>query len=216
MKKILIILILFLCIKVNASTIIMDMDSGRVLYSQNINEKIVIKNLNYSLTIYDLSLITKYIINNKIQLKAFNIDKNIYDYFIGINLGFTKKNEPICISVAKKDNKTILIVSINDYENYLLHKKIYEKYFSLYYKYKLLNKYTFKFKNRISKYYIKNDFDILLTKQEKEQIKIKIDLNKNNILIYLSNKLIHIEPLYKIKYKSILDKLKDLLLFLQL
>lgn len=39
MKKILIILIFLFCINVNASIVVMDADSGRILYSKNKNEK---------------------------------------------------------------------------------------------------------------------------------------------------------------------------------
>ena len=40
MKKILVIFLFLLCYKVNASIVIMDADSGRVLYNKNMNEKI--------------------------------------------------------------------------------------------------------------------------------------------------------------------------------
>ena len=39
MKKILIIVLLLICIKINASIVVMDADSGRVLYSQNKDER---------------------------------------------------------------------------------------------------------------------------------------------------------------------------------
>lgn len=327
MKKILIILLLFLCVKVNASIVVMDADSGRVLYSKNMNERkliastskimtsiialengklndiykageeireangsmiyikegqdmslndllyglmlrsgndaamVIASNVldynsfiaemnikafklgmnnttfenphglndstkNYS-TAYDLSLLMKYAIKNKEFLKITSTKKHKnwynknellsdYKYLISGKIGYTTKSGPVFVSAARKNNKTLIIASINEKDKFNLHKKLYEEYFDLYDKYKILNKYTFSFKvknNNNDHYYILKDFDMLLTKNEINNLKIDVDLDNEYILVYLSNKLVHSEKLYKLTYKSKVDKIKELLSF---
>ena len=118
----------------------------------------------------------------------------------------------------KADNKTLIIASINESDKFNLHKKLYEKYFDEYERYKVLDKNTFSFKVKNKNhdhYFIKNDFNMLLTKNEIKKLKISVNLNKNNnyVDVYLDNNLIHSEKLYILKYQSRLKKVKDLLLF---
>ena len=183
---------------------------------------------NYS-TAYDLSLLMKYAINNEEFLKISGTKKyndwynknellSDYKYLISGKIGYTMKSGPVFVSAAKKNNKTLIIATINESDKFNLHKKLYEKYFNLYDKYKILNKYTLSFKVKDSNndhYYILNDFDMLMTKNEIDDLKINIDLDNEYVLVYLSNKLIHTEKLYKSTYKSKVSKIKELLSFLK-
>lgn len=187
---------------------------------------------NYS-TAEDMSKLMRYAIKNKeflniTRTKKYKVDNYIwynknkllsdYKYLISGKIGYTKASGQVYVSAAKKDNKTLIIASINESDKFNLHKKLYEKYFDEYERYKVLDKNTFSFKVKNKNhdhYFIKNDFNMLLTKNEIKKLKISVNLNKNNnyVDVYLDNNLIHSEKLYILKYQSRLKKLKDLLLF---
>ncbi len=187
---------------------------------------------NYS-TAEDMSKLMRYAIKNKeflniTRTKKYKVDNYIwynknkllsdYKYLISGKIGYTKASGQVYVSAAKKDNKTLIIASINESDKFNLHKKLYEKYFDEYERYKVLDKNTFSFKVKNKNhdhYFIKNDFNMLLTKNEIKKLKISVNLNKNNnyVDVYLDNNLIHSEKLYILKYQSRLKKVKDLLLF---
>ena len=161
-------------------------------------------------TAEDMSKLMRYAIKNKDFIKITSTKK--------YKVKNTKASGQVFVSAAKKGNKTLIISSIDESDKFNLHKNLYEKYFKNYERYKVLDKNTFSFKVKNKNhdhYYIKNDFDMLLTKEELKKIKIKANLskNKNYVNIYLDEKLIHSEKLYILKYQSRLKKLKDLLLF---
>lgn len=187
---------------------------------------------NYS-TAEDMSKLMRYAIKNKeflniTRTKKYKVDNYIwynknkllsdYKYLISGKIGYTKASGQVYVSAAKKNNKTLIIASINESDKFNLHKKLYEKYFDEYERYKVLDKNTFSFKVKNKNhdhYFIKNDFNMLLTKNEIKKLKISVNLNKNNnyVDVYLDNNLIHSEKLYILKYQSRLKKVKDLLLF---
>ena len=184
-------------------------------------------------TAYDMALLMKYAIKNKDFLRItstyehkvkdhiwYNKNKLLreYKYLISGKIGFTKKSGQVFVSAASKDNKTLVIASIDENDKFNLHKYLYEKYFNMYERYKILDKNTFSFKiNNNSKYhyYIKNDFYMLLKKDEINKLKIKVNLNnnKNIVEIYLNDKLIHSEKLYVLKCENRIKSLKKMLLF---
>ncbi len=187
---------------------------------------------NYS-TAYDMALLMKYAIKNQDFLNITSTKKykvgsyiwytkndllNDYKYTISGKIGYTKASGPVFVSAASKDNKTLVIVSIDEDDKFNLHKNLYEKYFKLYDKYTILDKNTFSFKVKNDKndhYYLLNDFDMLLTKDEIDNVKINVNLNDNfnYVEVLLNDKLIHKEKLYKVTYKSRINKVKNLLLF---
>ena len=184
-------------------------------------------------TAEDMSKLMRYAIKNKDFIKVtsakkykvknyiwYNKNKLLseYKYLISGKIGYTKASGQVFVSAAKKGNKTLIIASIDESDKFNLHKNLYEKYFKDYEIYKVLDKNTFSFKVKNKDhdhYYIKNDFDMLLTKEELKKLKIKVNLskNKNYANIYLEDNLIHSEKLYILKYQSRLKKLKELLLF---
>lgn len=187
---------------------------------------------NYS-TAEDISKLMRYAIKNKDFLnitskKKYKVDNYIwynknkllsdYKYLISGKIGYTKASGQVFVSAARKDNKTLIISTIDEGDKFNLHKNLYEKYFKEYERYKVLDKNTFSFKVKNKNhdhYFIKNDFNMLLTKNEIKKLKVNINLNKDNrfVDIYLDNNLIHSEKLYKLKYQSRLKKIKELLLF---
>ena len=180
---------------------------------------------NYS-TAYDLSRLMRYAIKNQEFLKITSTKKYknwtnknelLYDYkyLITGKIGYTKRSGQVYVSAASKNNKNLIIASIDEPNKYELHKKLYETYFNKYKKYKILNKYTFSFKtkNSNSHYYIKKDFDMLLTEKEKDKLKIKIDTNNNVINIFIDDNKIHSERLYKIEEKTKKNLIQEILSF---
>ena len=180
---------------------------------------------NYS-TAYDLALLMKYALKNQEFVKITSakkyknwINKNdlLYDYkyLITGKIGYTKKSGQVYVSAASKNNKNLIIASINEKDKYELHKNLYETYFKKYKKYKVLNKYTFSFKSKEDDYhyYIKKDFDMLLTEDEIDKLKIKIDTQNNLINIYIDEEKIHSERLYKIDEKTKKNLIQEILSF---
>ena len=187
---------------------------------------------NYS-TAYDMALLMKYATKNKdfiniSSTKKYKVSNYIwynknklltnYKYLIGGKIGFTKASGPVFVSSAIKNNKKLIIVSIDEGNKFELHKNLYEKYFDNYENYTILDKNTFSFKatdGTNDHYYIKNDYKMLLTKEEINKINIKIYLNDefNYVNVYLNDEKIHSEKIYKINYSKRINELKEILLF---
>ena len=333
MKKILLIMLLLVCINVNASVVVMDADSGRVLYSKDKNDRMLIASTtkimtamvalenaklsdsyivgneidkvngsmiyskkgdkftlndllhglllrsgndaamtiannvmkyddfiremnqkafvlgmynttfenphglnddtkNYS-TAYDLAILMKYAIKNKDFLRISQTlkyktkdyiwhNKNElltnYKYAISGKIGFTKKSGPVFVSSARKSNKTLVIVTINEQDKFNLHKNLYESTFKKYNRYKILdsNKIPSKLKQKNNiHYYIKNDYFMLLQKNELKKVDVLFVQNKQKayINVYYDKELIHSEKVYKLDYKKRVNKIKDILFF---
>jgi len=164
-----------------------------------------------------------YVWNNKNRLL------NEYKYTIGGKTGFTQKARRTLVTVANKDNKEIIIVTLNDPNDFSNHKKLYEKNFKKYNLVTIVNKNYFSF-NKIKyngKLYINDSFKMLLTKEEEKNISIDYQMNPNNnysnedevgkMIIKLDNKEITSIPIYikvnEIKKESIFKRIINFLKF---
>lgn len=176
---------------------------------------------------FDMALLMRYALNNDVFKKITSTKRytvkssyktydwynknrllNEYKYCIGGKTGFTKKARRTLVTAASKDNKTLIIVTLNDPNDFTNHKNLYEENFKKYDLVKILNKNTFKIDNVNYKgnLYIKDDYKILLTKDEVNKIEINYELNeannyKNNdeigyALIKLDNKILGKVPIY--------------------
>jgi len=333
MKKILLFLLFLLCVNVKASIVVMDADSGRVLYSKNMNDKkliasttkimtsiialengnlndkykvsneidsvngsmiyakkgevftlndllyglmlqsgndaamIIASNVlkydefiaqmnikafklkmyntsfenphglnddtkNYS-TAYDMALLMRYAINNKDFLRItstkkykvkdyiwYNKNKLLtdYKYTISGKIGYTKKSGQVFVSSAKKDNKTIIITSIDEPDKFNLHKKLYEEYFNKYERYKILDKNTFSFnikRKNYDYYYLNNDYYMLLKENELNKVQVKININNyfKTCDVLFDNKKIYSDRINVLSYQKRKNTIKDMLLF---
>lgn len=201
------------------------------------------KNENIS-TAYDMALLTKYAMKNKTYRKIvktkkrkFKTNLNNYELFnknsllidykycTGGKTGYTEKAHKSLVTTASKDNENLIIVSLNDPNRFANHRRLYEKYFKLYDRYKVLDKYTFSVKGphlyKDHYLYIKDDYYMLLTKEEKEHIKLNIVLKnkkkiKNNSVvgtaqILYNDKVIGKTNIYISKRSEKLKKIKKLL-----
>ena len=153
-------------------------------------------------TSYDMALLTKYAMKNKIFREIFktkiykcksnyktytwqNKNRLLYKlpYVNGGKTGFTTKARRTLVTTSSYKDLNVVIVTLNDPNDFkdheCLYKKIYEKYKLI----TLIKKDDFKIKKdkyyNKHKLYINNDIKVPLSKNEINDIKIKYILNDN-------------------------------------
>lgn len=104
-----------------------------------------------------------------------------YKYCIGGKTGFTKKARRTLVTAALKDDKTIIVVTLNDPNDFSNHKNLYENNFKKYNLITILNKDLFNIKDvkYNGKVYIKEDFKMLLLKDEEKKVSIDYEMKKD-------------------------------------
>lgn len=133
-----------------------------------------------------------------------------YDYITGGKTGYTEKARRTLVTTASLDNKNLVVVTLNDPNDFQDHIELYEKYFAKYQAIKVLDKENFKINNE--KYYknkklkILNDYYALVTEKEADELEIKFDLQKLNdyhnnqkvgeAKIFLNDTMLHSENIY--------------------
>lgn len=128
-----------------------------------------------------------------------------YEYNIGGKTGFTKKAKRTLVTASQKDNKTCIVVTLNDGNDFQDHEDLCESVFANYERVAILDKEsTIIDNNNPQKYYIKNDFYALLTEKEKELLKIEYKINAESeneevgiAEIYLGDELLHTEKIFQ-------------------
>ena len=183
-------------------------------------------------TARDMALLTKYANKNKIykeivgskrhivktNLKTYDwYNKNkllsTYRYTTGGKTGFTKKARRTLVSSASKGNINLIVVTLNDPNDFTTHKKLYEYGFNNYKKYLVLSKKDFKLDNDYyDNLYINKDIYYLFKNDEIDNVYIKYKLDKIDnpkdkdkvgiLEIYIDNKRIITEDIF-IKIKTI-------------
>ena len=177
-------------------------------------------------TAYDMALLTKYAMQNEIyrtivKTKKHTVKTNLktyvwhnknkllqYDYITGGKTGYTERAKRTLVSTASKDNMNLVVVTINDSDDWNTHKSLYEYAFNNYKSIKVLNKKNFQVlkDDYYDKLYIKNDVYLSLRKDETKSLisHIKLEKKKNyktgdkvgTNYIYLGNNLVHTEDIY--------------------
>ena len=128
-----------------------------------------------------------------------------YEYNIGGKTGFTKKAKRTLVTASKKDEKTCIVVTLNDGNDFNDHKNLCENVFNNYDRVAVLDKDSLVIDaENPQKYYIKNDFYALLTEEEKKEVRIdfQIDSESQNeevgiATVYLKEEPIHEEKIYQ-------------------
>lgn len=202
---------------------------------------------NYS-TAYDMALLTSYAMKLEdykkiVSTKKYTLttNKNVYSwinknkllssykYSTGGKTGFTEIAKRTLVSTASKDDINLVVVTLNDGNDWSDHKELFEYGFSNYTSYNLLKK------GKINIYddtyyedyelYIKNDYKYLIENSENEILTFKYKLEKKRNIksndkigtlnIYIGEEKIHEENIYvkqlKDNKKSIIDKIRDYL-----
>lgn len=200
---------------------------------------------NYS-TAYDMAILTCFAMKNeeykkitgtkkytlKTNINTYSwINKNkllsIYKYTTGGKTGFTEIAKRTLVSTATKDNTNLVVVTLNDGNDWQDHQNLFEYGFSNYSNLKILEKGNITIYNddyyKDYGLYVKNDFSYLLGANEKDNLVFKYELEKKRKLknkdkigilnIYLGDKKIHEEEIF-IKIlnndkKSFFAKIKD-------
>ncbi|MBE5820737.1 MAG: D-alanyl-D-alanine carboxypeptidase [Clostridiales bacterium] len=200
---------------------------------------------NYS-TAYDMAILTSYamklddykkITGTKKHTLTTNknvyswINKNkllfIYKYTTGGKTGFTEIAKRTLVSTATKDNINLVVVTLNDGNDWQDHQSLFEYGFNNYSNLKILEKgyitiYDDKYYQDY-KLYIKNDYYYLLSNAEENNLIFKYELEKKRKLktkdkvgvlnIFLGDKKIHEENIYieltNNTKRSFFDKIKE-------
>lgn len=183
-------------------------------------------------TAYDMALLTKYAMENKVFKEIFgtknytvktnyktyswtNKNKLLhnYEFITGGKTGFTEKARRTLVTTASSNNINLVIVTLNDPNDFQDHISLYEEIFRNYEAIKVIDKNSFEVKQdsiyKQDTLYIDEDIYIPVTKEEKANLRIEYQLYKNttyvdgdkvgSVLIYLQDKLIREENIYVLK-----------------
>ncbi len=194
---------------------------------------------------YDMAILTKYAVKNKTFKEIFGTKKKVvetnyktyswtnknrllhsYEYATGGKTGFTQKARRTLVTTASKNNVDVVIVTLNDPNDFQDHKDLYEEIFSKYTGILVIDKDNFQIKKeklyQEATLYVKNNVYVPVLENEKNKLSIKYELYKkghfeNNdkigtAKIYIGETLIHEEPIYILNKKktkvSFWDKVK--------
>lgn len=183
---------------------------------------------NFS-TAYDMALLTSYAMQNedytqivgtkKYTLKTnkntyvwHNKNKllNTYQYTTGGKTGFTKKARRTLVSTASKDNLNLVVVTLNDGDDFKDHMNLHDYGFATYQKYHILKKGTIQIKGekyyKKERLYIKKNVDYPIRLDEKESIHLNFQLDKKkqlknhgkvgNVEVKLGEQTVYKVPIY--------------------
>ena len=185
------------------------------------------KTKNYS-TAYDMALLMRYANSYKDFRKITGCKKHTvktdektyvwtnknkilytYEYTTGGKTGYTEKAYRTLVTSASKDNMNLIVVTLNDGNDFKNHKELYEYGFNNYEMVKVFDKDKMNLSNK--NIYALDDYYYPITESERELITISYQLKdkkkyKNGekvgkAIIKLGSKTIHKEKLY-IKVKS--------------
>lgn len=133
----------------------------------------------------------------------------MYEYTTGGKTGYTLAAHKTLVTTASKDNKNLVVVTLNDSNDFNDHKALYETYFKEYDAVLALDKNNFKVEDNYYKnvtFCIKNDYYALVKDNEKKDLKININLYKYDDIynemkigeakVMLKDTLLHTESIY--------------------
>lgn len=149
-----------------------------------------------------------------------------YKYATGGKTGYTLKARRTLVTTASKNHLNLVVVTLNDGNDFKDHKDLFEYAFSNYKSYEILSKGNIQIldDNYYKKYdlYVKNSFTYPLSDNEKDSIIVKFELEKNRTIkknkqvgvakVYLGDQMIHEEKIYvkeKKQKKTFSQKIKE-------
>ncbi|MDO5568602.1 MAG: serine hydrolase [bacterium] len=189
---------------------------------------------NYS-SAYDMALLTSYAMKYDeykkiVSTKEYRLKTNYktylwknknklleIDYITGGKTGFTERAKRTLVSTASKDNMNMVIVTLNDGDDWNRHRLLYEEAFTIYKSYKVLDKNNYLVDDSYynNNLYIKNDVYLTLKEGEIDELKNEIEIEKlskfkdgevvGNNAIYLGDILLLRENIYISKNNAIKD-----------
>lgn len=133
----------------------------------------------------------------------------MYPYTTGGKTGYTDAARRTLVTTASKDNKNLVVVTLNDGNDFNDHKDLYETYFEKYESVNALDKNNFTVDDKHYKnisFYIKNDYYALVSDEEKDDLHLEIDiLTLDNVFdnmkigevkVMLNDTVLHKENIY--------------------
>lgn len=127
-----------------------------------------------------------------------------YEYTTGGKTGFTKKAHRTLVTSASKDDLNLIVVTLNDPNDFQNHEELYEYGFNNYSMEKVFDRKKMNLPNK--KIYAKDDYYYPITDAEKELINVDYKIKEKKkykngekvgeAIIKLGNKTIHKEKLY--------------------
>lgn len=152
-------------------------------------------------TAYDMAILTSYAMKNEDYKKIVGTKKytlktnknnyvwknknkllNTYEYTTGGKTGFTEIAKRTLVSTASKDNTDLVVVTLNDGNDFDDHKDLYEEAFSSYRTYTVLEQGNINIPGedyyRDADIYVKNEYKMMLRDDEKGNIILKYELEK--------------------------------------
>ena len=186
-------------------------------------------------TAYDMALLTKYAMQNaefrkifgtknyqvKTNMKSYSwTSKNKlihnYNFITGGKTGYTQKAKRTLVTTASSNNINLVIVTLNDPNDFNDHISLYKDIFRKYEAVKVLDKDNIKIKNETQYVddilYTLEDIYVPVTKEEKNKLRIEYKLYNNKqyvdgdivgeASIYINDNLIHKENIYVMKKKE--------------
>lgn len=194
---------------------------------------------NYS-TAYDMAILTSYAMQNDTYKKIVATKKhvvttnaNVYswtnknkllfnnNYITGGKTGYTEIARRTLVSTASQDNLNLVVVTLNDGNDWVDHISLYDEAFATYKSYEILKEGQINvlndeyYENKIL--YLKNNYNYALTDNEKDNIILKITLEKKRefksgdsvglVDFYLGDKKLHEETIY-VKASDVENKTK--------
>ncbi len=182
-------------------------------------------------TAYDMAILTKVAMENEMFRKIFGTTyyktesnlkhyswegKNklfkMYKYTTGGKTGFTEKARRTLVTTAKKNNMELVIVTLNDPDDFIDHRSLYETYFNKYKAVKVLDKKNFTVDDKYYKnikFYIKDDYYALVTKNEEKDLAVEYNIYKDmnitdnikigEVKVKLKDTVLHTQSIYALK-----------------
>jgi D-alanyl-D-alanine carboxypeptidase len=178
-------------------------------------------------TAYDMALLTqyankydeykkivgtkKYIVKTNYKTYAWTNKNKLltaYKYTTGGKTGYTEKSKRTLVTTASKDNLNLIVVTLDDSNDWNTHKTLYEYGFDNYRNYRVLNKAKFKVNSDYYKenLYVDSDYYYPLKLTETNDMSIKVMLEKLKkykdkdkvgvAQVYYRNQLVHEENVY--------------------
>ena len=113
---------------------------------------------------------------------------SMYEYTTGGKTGYTDAAHRTLVTTASRDNKNLVVVTLNDGNDFNDHKSLYETYFDKYMSILAIDKNNFRIDEDYYEdveFYVKNDYYALVTKEEKDDFDIKeedslLDISDDN------------------------------------
>ena len=193
-------------------------------------------------TAYDMALLTSYAMQNEnyrkiVSTKKYTLKTNMnyyswinkhkllhsHNYITGGKTGFTDIAKRTLVTTASKDNINLVVVTLNDGNDFVDHINLFEEAFANYSNYNILKKGVIEIIDEnyyTDKLYINNDFNYSLNNNEQNNVLLNFKLEKNKnynnndevgiVEVLINNQKVHEEKIYVEKKEdlSFWDKLK--------